>query len=357
MGISDSRARARLRPPDRERHAGRGAARPGRDRGLPRDAHEDAAWHSARARRTSRRATATSRRCTASRSRVDEGEVVAVLGANGAGKTTTLRAISGHRRARPARSPSPAGAIARRPPEASPAPGSRTSRKAAAPSASSRCCENLRLGAYPQRDGVDEGYERVFALLPVARGAPQPAGRARSRGGEQQMLALAPRADGAAAAAAARRAVARARAARRPRDLRASSPAQRGGRARRARRRAERDARARRSPRAPTCSRSGRVALEGASAELRENESVRRSYLGYLMATPSPGRLPAAGRQRARVGRDLREPRARDRDHLPLDRRRQLRAGRDGDVHDVHRLDADATTASRYWPGVRAHAR
>jgi ABC-type branched-subunit amino acid transport system ATPase component len=26
---------------------------------------------------------------------------------------------------------------------------------------------------------------------------------------------------------------------------------------------------------------SGRVAVEGASAELRENEDVRRSYLGY----------------------------------------------------------------------------
>ncbi|MGA1062465.1 MAG: ATP-binding cassette domain-containing protein [Ilumatobacteraceae bacterium] len=32
--------------------------------------------------------------------RVDEGEIVAVLGANGAGKTTTLRAISRRGRAR-----------------------------------------------------------------------------------------------------------------------------------------------------------------------------------------------------------------------------------------------------------------
>ena len=32
---------------------------------------------------------------------------------------------------------------------------------------------------------------------------------------------------------------------------------------------------------APTCSRSGRVALEGPSSELAENESVRKSYLGY----------------------------------------------------------------------------
>ena len=27
---------------------------------------------------------------------VEEGEIIAILGANGAGKTTTLRAISGH---------------------------------------------------------------------------------------------------------------------------------------------------------------------------------------------------------------------------------------------------------------------
>ena len=44
-----------------------------------------------------RRTTAGSRRCTASASRVDEGEVVTLIGANGAGKTTTMRAISGLR--------------------------------------------------------------------------------------------------------------------------------------------------------------------------------------------------------------------------------------------------------------------
>ena len=42
---------------------------------------------------------ARSGRCTGCRSRVDEGEIVALLGANGAGKTTTLRAVSGTVRA------------------------------------------------------------------------------------------------------------------------------------------------------------------------------------------------------------------------------------------------------------------
>ena len=69
---------------------------------------------------------------------VDEGQIVAVLGANGAGKTTTLRAISGigqadrrDRLRRPARS----AAAARRRSRSS---ASRTSPRAAAPSPSCR---------------------------------------------------------------------------------------------------------------------------------------------------------------------------------------------------------------------------
>ena len=72
-------------------HARASAGRPGRDRGLPR---KGAACHCSSSR-TSRPATGRCRRCTACRWAVDEGEIVAVLGANGAGKTTTLRAVSG----------------------------------------------------------------------------------------------------------------------------------------------------------------------------------------------------------------------------------------------------------------------
>ena len=48
---------------------------------------------------------------------VDEGEVVALLGANGAGKTTTLRAISGSVATRRTRSSSTASRCRARPEE------------------------------------------------------------------------------------------------------------------------------------------------------------------------------------------------------------------------------------------------
>src|SRR5918994_2988093 len=53
------------------------------------------------------------------------------------------------------------------------------------------------------------------------------------------------------------------------------------------------------------------------------------------------GRVPATGRERSRLRCDLREPRARPRADLSRDRRRQLLAGRDGDVHDVRGVVAD----------------
>ena len=68
---------------------------------------------------------------------VAEGEIVAVLGANGAGKTTTLRAISGHRRRGPARSSSTARHC-KGGPEAAARRASRTCRRAAGRSSSSR---------------------------------------------------------------------------------------------------------------------------------------------------------------------------------------------------------------------------
>src|SRR5207244_5045315 len=61
-----ARPRARLRPPDRERNARRGAVRPRRDRGLPRD-H---GWlRLSSSSNASKRATGPSRRCTRSEER------------------------------------------------------------------------------------------------------------------------------------------------------------------------------------------------------------------------------------------------------------------------------------------------
>ena len=67
------------------------------------------------------------------------------------------------------------------------------------------------------------------------------------------------------------------------------------------------------------------------------------------------GRVRAAGDERPRRRLDLREPRARARPDLPDDERHQLRTGRDGDLHDVHRLDADGPRRP-VLAGVRAHA-
>jgi branched-chain amino acid transport system ATP-binding protein len=210
---------------------------------------------------------------------VDEGEIVALLGANGAGKTTTLRAISGV----VAREgtvvfdgkplPRKAEASARRGithvPEGRGILGELT------------VWENLRMGAYLRRDrkAVARDLDEVASELPwLGERRQQQAGTL--SGGEQQMLALA-----------------RARVSR-PRLLLLDEPSL--GLApivveeffRLVRRLnaeqgltvliVEQNANAALdlSNRAYLLE-VGKVVLEGASAELREHEGVRKSYLGY----------------------------------------------------------------------------
>ena len=122
--------------------------------------------------------------------RVEEGEIVAILGANGAGKTTTLRAISGAiQRAGTimfqGRSLLTCGAAdaARRGiahvPEGRGTMGELT------------VMENLQLGAYVRRDGkgIAADLERVFAYFPILRERRRQYAGTLS-GGEQQMLAI-----------------------------------------------------------------------------------------------------------------------------------------------------------------------
>ena len=209
--------------------------------------------------------------------RVDEGEVVAVLGANGAGKTTMLRAGSG--RVRRGGAVRLAGSPAPRAPEAVARAGVAHVPEGRGTLAELTVDENLRLGAYARRDSARAEAERVRAYFPwLAERAAQQAGTL--SGGEQQMLALA-------------RALML-----RPRLLLLDEPSL--GLAPRVVRElfdvvrrlnaddgvavlvVEQNASlALESAGRAYVLEAGRVAVEGASDELRDNEALRRSYLGY----------------------------------------------------------------------------
>ncbi|MFL5978381.1 MAG: ABC transporter ATP-binding protein, partial [Gaiellaceae bacterium] len=123
--------------------------------------------------------------------RVDEGEMVAVLGANGAGKTTTLRAVSGTVR-RGGAITFAGKSIVRRSPEAVARTGIAHVPEGRGTLTELSVRENLRLGAYTRRDrkGVAADERRVLSYFPrLEERASQRAGTL--SGGEQQMLALA----------------------------------------------------------------------------------------------------------------------------------------------------------------------
>ena len=122
---------------------------------------------------------------------VAEGEAVAVLGANGAGKTTTLRAISGAVK-RGGRLAFEGKSIARSSPEAVARAGIAHVPEGRGTLTELTVRENLRLGAYTRRDraAIKEDEERVLGYFPPLRERrDQRAGTL--SGGEQQMLALA----------------------------------------------------------------------------------------------------------------------------------------------------------------------
>ena len=210
---------------------------------------------------------------------VEEGEVVALLGANGAGKTTTLRAVSGT--VRKSGHVLYAGRdVSRRTPERLARLGIAHVPEGRGILAELTVWENLRLGAYVRRDrSVKDDLGRVselFPWLPERRG--QQAGTL--SGGEQQMLALA------------RALVAR------PRLLMLDEPSlglaplvvQELFRVVRTLNEEEgltvlvveqnASIALEVSQRAYVLE-VGRVAVEGSSDELRRHEGVRRSYLGY----------------------------------------------------------------------------
>jgi branched-chain amino acid transport system ATP-binding protein len=211
---------------------------------------------------------------------VEEGEVVAVLGANGAGKTTTLRAVSGAVK-KSGDIVFAGNRISSRSPEAVARLGIAHVPEGRGTLTDLSVRENLRLGAYVRRDraAIREDERRVLSYFPwLEHRASQTAGTL--SGGEQQMLALA-------------RALML-----RPKLLLLDEPSlglapmvvseifrivgelnEREGLAvlvveQNAALALEASSRA-------YVLEVGKVAVAGSSAELRRNESVRRSYLGY----------------------------------------------------------------------------
>jgi branched-chain amino acid transport system ATP-binding protein len=120
---------------------------------------------------------------------VEEGQIVAVLGANGAGKTTTLRAISGTVR-RGGRITFDGKDLGRRGPEAVAKLGVAHVPEGRGTFAELSVEENLKLGAYTRRGKLAGDIRRMSEYFPwIGERLGQHAGTL--SGGEQQMLALA----------------------------------------------------------------------------------------------------------------------------------------------------------------------
>jgi branched-chain amino acid transport system ATP-binding protein len=209
---------------------------------------------------------------------VEDGEIAALLGANGAGKTTTLRAISNTvKRAGEVRF---AGrSLGRRSTEGIVRLGIAHVPEGRGTFTELTVHENLRLGAYIRRGSTKADLERVQTYFPwIGERRNQQAGTL--SGGEQQMLAVA-------------RALMQ-----RPKLLLLDEPSlglaplvvseifrivrdlnEHEGTAVLV---VEQNANiALQSATRAYVLEAGRIALAGTSDELRENESIRKSYLGY----------------------------------------------------------------------------
>ena len=208
---------------------------------------------------------------------VDDGDFVAILGANGAGKTTTLRAISGT--VKTSGDVLFAGErLFRRTPESVARAGIAHVPEGRGTFSTLSVLDNLHLGAWVQRGTSQRDLARVFEMFPnLYELRDRPAGTL--SGDEQQMLAL-----GRAMMA-------------KPRVLLLDEPSvglaplvvrEIFGALERLNETGttilvvEQNASvALAAARHAYILETGRIVLAGASAALREDDSVRRSYLGY----------------------------------------------------------------------------
>jgi branched-chain amino acid transport system ATP-binding protein len=120
---------------------------------------------------------------------VDEGEIVALIGANGAGKTTTLKTISGLR-------PLSSGRIVFEGEDISRMPGHKRVTAGIGQAPEGRGVfpgmtvqENLLMGCYTRKGNVTKELDEVYELFPRLAERKTQFGGTMS-GGEQQMIAI-----------------------------------------------------------------------------------------------------------------------------------------------------------------------
>jgi len=120
---------------------------------------------------------------------VNEGEIVALLGANGAGKTTTLRTLSGLHKPT-------AGSIVFEGKDVTKVAAHQFVNMGISHVPEGRRIfsvmsveENLEMGAFGRKDNYDDDIERVYTLFPILKERRKQFGGNLS-GGEQQMLAI-----------------------------------------------------------------------------------------------------------------------------------------------------------------------
>ena len=123
---------------------------------------------------------------------VQEGEIIALLGANGSGKTTTLMALSGLVPLRKGRIAFRNASLAGRSPEEIVRLGISHVPEGRRVLPRLTVLENLELGAFQRRDGgqIAQDLQRMYELFPILSTRRQQLAGTLS-GGEQQMLAIA----------------------------------------------------------------------------------------------------------------------------------------------------------------------
>jgi branched-chain amino acid transport system ATP-binding protein len=122
---------------------------------------------------------------------VDEGEIVALIGANGAGKSTTMRAVSGLRPIASGRIRFAGEDITKLRADLRTVRGISQAPEGRGIFPGMSVLENLEMGAYTRRDaaGIRSDLDRVYSLFPRLKERARQAGGTLS-GGEQQMLTI-----------------------------------------------------------------------------------------------------------------------------------------------------------------------